>query len=376
MVTLGAKLVDKVGRSVITARVGDDPIKYALCVLVAGKTESFSLDLTFQGEETLVLEVSGKNLVNLVGNFGYEDDEDDDDEDDDGLIHMYDDDGMIGDDDDSDSDDDDDADDGREPKLLKDADPPIITELPDDPKATVVAVPPKKGKGSTQPPVPGKVPKAATPAKKASGNAKNSTPGGKADNTKNKVDHRNMQGADEIDDDDDDDDLDDGGQEDDDVDDDDDDVEEDVAHRMAQKHGQKAKSGLKKRGPPGHAGHTPAAKKAKAVHYGTPSDAKAAVQGSVPPVAKKESNGGGGQATPKKANGTAPKSALKSTNQEAKPGSTPRASAPPSANRPVAGPGTPASKDQARDGDAASAGPSSTAKKNRRRRRSKGGASD
>lgn len=154
MATLGEKVVDKSGRSVISARVGDDPEKHALCVLVAGKTESFSLDLTFAGDEKVVLEASGKNPVHLVGNFGYEGEEMDDGDSDDELINVYDEDGLMGgddDDDDDDSGDDDDSDSDVEPELLPDSDPPVITEISDDKVKAITAGPGKKsGKSATK----------------------------------------------------------------------------------------------------------------------------------------------------------------------------------------------------------------------------------
>jgi Nucleoplasmin-like domain len=149
MATLGVKVADTKGRSVISARLGDDPTKHALCVLTAGKTESFNLDLTFGSSDSLVLEVSGKNTVHLVGNFGFEggDDSDSDEEEGEGLINMYDDDGMMmhADSDSSDSDVDDSED---EPELMADADPPVITEIVDEPKA-IMAGPSSSGKKPT-----------------------------------------------------------------------------------------------------------------------------------------------------------------------------------------------------------------------------------
>lgn len=124
MASLGEALQDKSGRSVISARVGETPAKHALCALTAGKMESFNLDLTFAGEEQIVLEVSGKNVVHLVGNFGVEGDEEDSDMfgDSDDLINEYSDDESQ------------DADDSseEEPMLLADDDPPVITEITED----------------------------------------------------------------------------------------------------------------------------------------------------------------------------------------------------------------------------------------------------
>jgi hypothetical protein len=135
MATLGETLVDKSGRSVVTARVGEEGEKYALCVLTAGKVESFNLDLTFAGEEKVSLEVSGRNTVHLVGNFGYEGDEDAFSEDED-LINEY------SDDESQDADDSD-----VEPMLLPDDDPPVITEITDD------AAPKANGKKDKKPKV-------------------------------------------------------------------------------------------------------------------------------------------------------------------------------------------------------------------------------
>lgn len=124
MASLGETLQDKTGRSVVTARVSDDSPKYALCALTAGKMESFNLDLTFSGEEKVVLEVSGKNVVHLVGNFGFEGEEEGSDMfgDSDDLINEYSDDESQ------------DADDSseEEPMLLEDDDPPVITEITED----------------------------------------------------------------------------------------------------------------------------------------------------------------------------------------------------------------------------------------------------
>lgn len=132
MASYGVNLVDPKGRSVVTATVHDSDQKHGLAVLNAGMTESRVMDITFIGEESITFEVSGKNIVHLVGNFSFdddmEDDSDDSDEEGEALIGVYDD----GQDMDSDDDDDDDEN-GPEPKLLTAADdPPVITEVTEE----------------------------------------------------------------------------------------------------------------------------------------------------------------------------------------------------------------------------------------------------
>lgn len=131
MASFGEKLVDKTGRSVVMVTCGEGAKPLAICALTAGKIESFNVDISFSGEENVVLEVVGKNTVHLTGNFGYAGELDDSDaEDEEGmLINEYsDDEASEGDSDDGESDGD------IEPQLLPDSDPPVITELPDDGK--------------------------------------------------------------------------------------------------------------------------------------------------------------------------------------------------------------------------------------------------
>lgn len=145
MASLGETLLDKAGRSVITASVGEQGEKYALCALTAGKIESFNLDLTFAGEEKVVLEVSGRNTVHLVGNFGYEGEEGSDmfgEDEDANLINEY------SDDESQDADDSD-----VEPMLLPDDDPPVITEIKNEAGVKVNGKASKKGKGKKPVPV-------------------------------------------------------------------------------------------------------------------------------------------------------------------------------------------------------------------------------
>lgn len=146
--SLGEELVDVNGRSVISTSFVDHPEdgedvddtlektsdggvrkKYALCVLNAGRNETCVLDVSFVGDEIITIEVSGKNVVHLVGSFSYDgDDEDEDEEDEEGndLIGVYDD------DDDNEEDEmlDDKTPDTR--LLLSKQDAPVITELDDD----------------------------------------------------------------------------------------------------------------------------------------------------------------------------------------------------------------------------------------------------
>lgn len=126
MISYGVKLADPKGRSVVTARVKNAKTAHALAVLNAGFTESCIMDVSFIGEENVTFEVTGKNVVHLVGNFSFENEEDSDGSDDEGegLIGVYDDDGEM-------SDDDDDDDEQGLPKLVE-KDPPVITELKDD----------------------------------------------------------------------------------------------------------------------------------------------------------------------------------------------------------------------------------------------------
>jgi hypothetical protein len=355
MVSLGTKLADKSGRSVITARVGEDPVLYALCALVAGKTESFSLDLTFQGEETLVLEVSGKNPVSLVGNFGYEDD-DDEDEDDGHLINMYDDDGMMGDEDDE-SDEGDEDDDDMAPKLIKDADPPVITELPDEPKPNVPATVNKKAKATGQPPAPVKTVKPGGSSAKRTPAAKNG--GG---SRKGKVAEES-----EEEEDDEDDDVEVGDEDDEDLEDEDEahEDEEDV-EEVVRATGQKPGSSGQKRGPSGHAGHTPSAKKAKTGRPATPANPNTAGRGSGRATHKDDA----GPKTPKQSNGTTPKPILKRGN-EARQGAGQKAGS--SSGARASGASTPAPKEHARDASSGSGPSSGSGKKRNRRRKSKGG---
>lgn len=138
MASLGESLQDKTGRSVVTARVADDSPKFALCALTAGKMESFNLDITFSGEEKVELEVSGKNVVHLVGNFGFDGEEEGSDMfgDSDDLINEY--------------SDDESQDAGssseEEPMLLEDDDPPVITEIMEDAGAKANGKPSKAEK--------------------------------------------------------------------------------------------------------------------------------------------------------------------------------------------------------------------------------------
>lgn len=127
MASFGVDLADEKGRSVVTATV-DSGQKHGLVVLNAGKTESRVMDVSFIGEESITFEVSGKDVVHLVGNFSFENDVSDSDESDEegeGLIGVYDDDDEI----DSDSDEEDDA---PEPRLLMNCDPPVITDVTEE----------------------------------------------------------------------------------------------------------------------------------------------------------------------------------------------------------------------------------------------------
>lgn len=131
MASFGVELADKSGRSVVTATIknseddGEPEKKYALSALTAGKTETVCMDISFIGEESITFEVSGKNVVHLIGNFSFENDlSDSESDDDDGsnLIGVYDDD-----EDASDLDEDE-----QMPRLIMDDDPPVITELPEE----------------------------------------------------------------------------------------------------------------------------------------------------------------------------------------------------------------------------------------------------
>eukprot|EP00177_Eucheuma_denticulatum_P003609 GFKZ01006534.1.p1 GENE.GFKZ01006534.1~~GFKZ01006534.1.p1 ORF type:complete len:418 (+),score=119.96 GFKZ01006534.1:217-1470(+) len=127
MASYGVELNDEKGRSVVTATVHGSDHKHGLAVLNAGVTESRVMDVSFIGEESVSFEVSGKNVVHLVGNFSFEEDmegDSDSDEEGDTLIGVYDDQDV-----DSDEDDDDET---AEPKLLMANDAPVITELTED----------------------------------------------------------------------------------------------------------------------------------------------------------------------------------------------------------------------------------------------------
>lgn len=143
--SFGEELADEKGRSVITASIrpggdgdandDDDDItrKFAMCCLNVGRNETSVLDVSFVGEESLTFEVTGKNVVHLVGSFSYDDVEpglgDDDDDLESGLIGTYDD--EDDEDEDGDLDDDDKIPDTRLLLGSKD-DAPIITEIGED----------------------------------------------------------------------------------------------------------------------------------------------------------------------------------------------------------------------------------------------------
>lgn len=83
MASLGEKVADKAGRSVVMA-TRDTGEAYALCVLRAGATESVPLEVMIGTEDALSLSVVGSaNEVHLTGNvemqLGDEDDSDSDD---------------------------------------------------------------------------------------------------------------------------------------------------------------------------------------------------------------------------------------------------------------------------------------------------------
>lgn len=82
MASLCAEVADKKGRSVVMVHTGEIEQKFAVCVLNAGSTESFSLDLHFEGEEKITFTLIGKNEVHLTGNFSFDEEEDDDEGDD------------------------------------------------------------------------------------------------------------------------------------------------------------------------------------------------------------------------------------------------------------------------------------------------------
>lgn len=145
MASLGVDLADEKGRSVITATLRDSSQKHGLSVLKAGTTESCIMDVSFVGEESITFEVSGKNVVHLVGNFAFEDDmsdsDDSSDEEGPGLIGVYD---SDSDDMDSDSDDDEAI---PDPRLLVNR-PPVITEVTEEEeKKDKVSGTHKKNKG-------------------------------------------------------------------------------------------------------------------------------------------------------------------------------------------------------------------------------------
>lgn len=152
--SLGEVLADEKGRSVVTATIRQKPedededddeddddgeddkaskgketeeivSKYAVTSLNAGKNESCVLDVSFVGDENVTFEVTGKNVVHLVGSFSFDHMSDDSDSDEDDLIGEYDDD-----DDDDEEDSADEDEDDSQPRLM--LEPPTITELPDD----------------------------------------------------------------------------------------------------------------------------------------------------------------------------------------------------------------------------------------------------
>lgn len=138
MASLGARLKDATGRTVVTVKTDELEKSFAVCVLSAGKSESTLLDITFEGDEKVTFEVTGKNQVDLVGNFSF-DDNDNSDEDVEGLLELQNGSSMAL----VDSDDDED-----EGSTLMADDPPVITEVKETAKAANGHAKPAKGKGA------------------------------------------------------------------------------------------------------------------------------------------------------------------------------------------------------------------------------------
>eukprot|EP00171_Calliarthron_tuberculosum_P013916 IDg13916t1 len=125
MASLGTRLKDQTGRTVVTVETAELEKSFAVCALNAGKTESTVLDITFDGEEKVTFLATGKNEVHLVGNFSFDDNAESEEESDEELIDVYSGktvatDGSDDEEEDSNSD---------EGSTLMVDDPPIITDI-------------------------------------------------------------------------------------------------------------------------------------------------------------------------------------------------------------------------------------------------------